>query len=93
LFEDTGLEYGDVLGAASTVVGYECDGCDFTYSDGLPYPTGSDGTPENFVIPTTSRPSSSTGPAGSSAAVIPRPVNVWPTDTPSSGPTRGVRRW
>jgi len=31
-----GLEYGDVLGAASTIVGYECDGCDFTYRDGRP---------------------------------------------------------
>jgi hypothetical protein len=50
LFAGTGLEYGDVLGAASTIVGYECDGCDFTYRDGLPYPSGSDGTPESFEI-------------------------------------------
>jgi hypothetical protein len=50
LFEGTGLGYGDVLGAGATVVGYECDGCDFTYRDGLPYATGSDGTPESFVI-------------------------------------------
>jgi hypothetical protein len=50
LFDGTGIGYGDVLGSASTVVGYECDGCDFTTRDGLPYPTGSDGTPENFVI-------------------------------------------
>jgi len=50
LFDGTDIGYGDVLGAASTVVGYECDGCDFTTRDGLPYPTGSDGTPENFVI-------------------------------------------
>jgi hypothetical protein len=50
IFEGTGLTYGDVLGAAATVVGYECDGCDFTYRDGLPYPTGSDGTPEGFEI-------------------------------------------
>ena len=50
LFEGTGLEYGDVLGAASTVVGYECDGCDFTYRDGLPYPTGTDGTPDGFRL-------------------------------------------
>ncbi|CAN5509567.1 hypothetical protein BH10ACT1_BH10ACT1_12110 [soil metagenome] len=50
LFEGTGLEYGDLLGAKATVVGYECDGCDFTYRDGLPYPTGSDGTPEDFEI-------------------------------------------
>ena len=50
LFEGTGIGYGDVLGGSATVVGYECDGCDFTYRDGLPYPTGSDGTPEDFVI-------------------------------------------
>ncbi|MBV9953551.1 MAG: hypothetical protein JO291_16475 [Acidimicrobiia bacterium] len=50
LFEGTGLTYGDVLGASSTVVGYECDGCDFTYRDGLPYPTGVDGSPEGFEI-------------------------------------------
>ena len=50
LFDGTGLGYGDVLGAASTIVGYECDGCDFTYRDGLPYPTGSDGTPSTFEI-------------------------------------------
>ena len=50
LFDDTGLDYGDLLGAASTTVGYECDGCDFTTVDGLPVPTGSDGTPERFLI-------------------------------------------
>jgi hypothetical protein len=50
MFEGTGIDYGDVLGAASTAVGYECDGCDYTVVDGLPYPTGSDGTPESFEI-------------------------------------------
>ena len=35
---------------AATVVGYECDGCVFTYRDGLPYPTGEDGTPSSFEI-------------------------------------------
>ncbi len=50
LFAGTGLGYGDVLGAAATTVGYECDGCDFTYRDGLPHPTGSDGTPLDFTI-------------------------------------------
>ena len=50
LFEGTDIDYGDVLGGDARVVGYECDGCDFTYRDGLPYPTGSDGTPADFVI-------------------------------------------
>ncbi len=50
IFEGTGLGYGDVLGADATVVGYECDGCVFTFRDGLPYPTGEDGTPSSFEI-------------------------------------------
>lgn len=50
LFEGTGIGYGDLLGAGATTVGYECDGCDFTYRDGLPYPTGLDGTPTDFEI-------------------------------------------
>ncbi|GAC1592305.1 MAG: hypothetical protein NVS3B21_11820 [Acidimicrobiales bacterium] len=50
IFDDTGLGYGDVLGTGATVVGYECDGCTFTYRDGLPYPTGEDGTPATFSI-------------------------------------------
>ena len=50
IFANTDIGYGDVLGAAATAVGYECDGCDFTYRDGLPYPTGNDGTPMDFEI-------------------------------------------
>ncbi len=50
IFEGTKLTYGDLLGADSTIVGYECDGCDFTTVDGLPVATGSDGTPLNFEI-------------------------------------------
>jgi hypothetical protein len=50
LFEGTGIAYGDVLGASATVVGYECDGCAFTMQDGLPVPTGEDGTPLDFQI-------------------------------------------
>jgi hypothetical protein len=50
LFEGTGLEYGDLLGAQAGIVAYECDGCRFSMTDGLPYPTGEDGTPEEFEI-------------------------------------------
>ena len=50
IFEGTGIDYGDVLGAKATAVGYECDGCDYTVVDGLPHPTGSDSTPESFTI-------------------------------------------
>jgi hypothetical protein len=48
--EETDLAYGDQLGAAHTIVGYECDGCVLSFADGLPYATGVDGTPENFEI-------------------------------------------
>lgn len=50
LLAGTGLGWGDELGAAHTVVGYECDGCDMTLVDGRPEPTGIDGTPATFEI-------------------------------------------
>jgi hypothetical protein len=50
LFAGTGIDYGDLLGAAATVVGYECDGCDFTYRDGLPVPDRRRRHPEDFEI-------------------------------------------
>ena len=50
LFEGTQLVYGDILGAGAVTVGYECDGCEMTLVDGLPVPTGNDGTPASFEI-------------------------------------------
>lgn len=50
LFEGTDLKRGDAFGGKDTIVGYECDGCEFTLEDGLPEPTHRDGTPDNFVI-------------------------------------------
>lgn len=50
LFEKTGLKQGDEVGAKDTIVGYECDGCEMVWKDGLPYPTSKDGTPESFTI-------------------------------------------
>ena len=50
VFDGTEVVYGDLVGAAAVTVGYECDGCDFTMRHGLPYPTGSDGTPADFQI-------------------------------------------
>ena len=32
------------------IVGYECDGCELVWKDGLPFPTHSDGTPKNFEV-------------------------------------------
>ncbi len=50
LFEGTSLKRGDRFGGKDTIVGYECDGCEMKWVDGLPEPTHRDGTPENFVI-------------------------------------------
>jgi hypothetical protein len=53
LFAGTGLKRGDAFGAKLPrykVVGYECDGCELTWIDGLPTPTGRDGTPADFAV-------------------------------------------
>lgn len=31
-------------------IGYECDGCDIEWNNGVPVPTGRDGTPESFQV-------------------------------------------
>ncbi len=50
IFEGTNLKRGDAFGDKDTIVGYECDGCEYTLENGLPVPTGRDGTPKNFEI-------------------------------------------
>ncbi len=50
IFEGTKLDRGAAFGGKHTVVGYECDGCEFEIKDGLPVATGRDGTPEGFTI-------------------------------------------
>jgi N,N-dimethylformamidase beta subunit-like protein len=50
LFAGTGLKRGDEFGGKDTIVGYECDGCEFELKEGLPVPTHRDGTPESFTI-------------------------------------------
>ncbi|MSU58338.1 MAG: hypothetical protein EXS35_09180 [Pedosphaera sp.] len=50
IFEGTGLKRGDTFGGQDTIVGYECDGCELTWRDGLPFPTFRDGTPESFNV-------------------------------------------
>ena len=50
VFAGTGVKRGSEFGGAQTVVGYECDGCEFTRQDDLPVPTGRDGTPNEFEI-------------------------------------------
>lgn len=50
IFAGTQLERGASFGAQDTIVGYECDGCELTWRDDLPYPTHRDGTPESFTV-------------------------------------------
>lgn len=50
VFEKTGIKRGDEFGGKDTIVGYECDGCQFEMKDGLPVPTYQDGTPRSFQI-------------------------------------------
>ncbi len=50
LFSGTNLKRGEEFGGKNTIVGYECDGCELTWKDGLPYPTHRDGTPKSFTV-------------------------------------------
>jgi hypothetical protein len=50
IFAGTGIARGDRFGGKDTIVGYECDGCEMEWREGLPYATGSDGTPKDFLI-------------------------------------------
>jgi hypothetical protein len=49
-FQGTDLRYGDALGLADAIVGYEVDGCELTIVDGLPVPTHMDGAPDTLEV-------------------------------------------
>jgi N,N-dimethylformamidase beta subunit-like, C-terminal len=51
-FGGTDLRYGDLFGTRDAITAYEVDGCEWTLSiqEGLPVPTGRDGTPEDLTI-------------------------------------------
>jgi len=49
-FEGTELRYGDALGLADAIVGYEVDGCELAMVDGLPVPTHKDGAPDTLEV-------------------------------------------
>lgn len=49
-FAGTDVYYGDVLGGDARAFGYEVDGLDYTFEDGLPYPTFRDGAPRSVDI-------------------------------------------
>lgn len=44
------LGYGDQLGAKSRIFGYEVDGLDYRFNEGLPFPSGEDGTDTTIEI-------------------------------------------
>ena len=50
VFESCDLRYGDVFGGEDGIVGYECDGCRFSFKDGLPVPLCDDGSPPELQI-------------------------------------------
>ena len=50
VFEGTALKRGDKFGGENTIVGYECDGCELEWREGLPFPTHRDGTPDSFQV-------------------------------------------
>lgn len=49
-FAGTDLYYGDDFGSDAKIFGYEVDGLDYTFSDGLPYPTFKDRAPAGTEI-------------------------------------------
>jgi hypothetical protein len=50
IFAGTGLKRGDKFGGKDTIVGYECDGCELEWKDGLPFVTHKNGTPESITV-------------------------------------------
>ena len=71
VFADTELCYGDALGLASYIAAYEVDGCDFVLENGLPVPTGRDGTPPDFTILATAPAHLLSNTPGNNEAIIP----------------------
>ena len=50
VFAGTNLKHQDRFGGKDTIVGYECDGCELRWEDGLPLAAATDGTPKSFVV-------------------------------------------
>ena len=49
-FEGLDAYFADVIGADTNLVSYEADGVDFTFLNGLPIPTSTDGAPADLEI-------------------------------------------
>jgi len=50
LLAGTGLQRGQTFGKDASIAGYEMDGCEMVFREGLPCPTGRDGAPKDFEI-------------------------------------------
>jgi len=50
VFAGTNVKRDEKFGDKDTIVGYECDGCELEWKDGLPFPTHRDGTPKSFTV-------------------------------------------
>lgn len=49
-FRGTSLRYADIFGAEARIFGYEVDGLDYTFRQGLPYPVDAPGVPDTIEI-------------------------------------------
>ncbi|HAT17167.1 MAG TPA: hypothetical protein DCS76_05205 [Gemmatimonadetes bacterium] len=49
-FEGADVYYGDVIGGSVPLVGFETDGINYTFRQGLPFPVGDDGAPDDIEI-------------------------------------------
>ncbi len=49
-FAGADIHYGDVFGADARILGYELDGLDYTFKDGLPFPTPRNAVPDGLEI-------------------------------------------
>jgi hypothetical protein len=49
-FSGTGLGYADMFGSEASIFGYEVDGLEYTFHEGLPEPLGTDGAPAGLEI-------------------------------------------
>jgi len=49
-FDGTGLRYADVFGEEAGIFGYEVDGLNYTFHQGLPYPVAEPGVPDSISI-------------------------------------------
>src|SRR5262249_49891043 len=63
--------YGDAVGVETRGVSYEVDGCELALRDGLPVPTGTDGTPKDLTVLATAPAHLVSNTPGNNEAVVP----------------------